>query len=189
MVAVVDFACRQQPRHSTTHHTTARHNAPKRKCVGTTASRRFCLHAFRIFCPIDQFAVPDPSFPVLLVSACMLFAPVLMMVGLGCGCGAMPERGQTVERVVCSFVLSLLKEWQLWLWENGGTSIRREYAIDSYNDSNVFTGQQPLCSEYHVERVHDRLMDLLFGIVSVEKPPARRTCREHPRQRHKCAYT
>ena len=83
---------------ATQPHAAALHTAPKRKCVGTTASRRSCLHAVRVFCPIDQFAVPDPFLPTVSVSYCMLFVPVPVMVGLGCGYGAMLERGQTVGR-------------------------------------------------------------------------------------------
>ena len=34
VVAVLDFLCMQQQRHSTTCHSTAHRNAPKRKCIG-----------------------------------------------------------------------------------------------------------------------------------------------------------
>ena len=100
VVVVVDFACRQQPRHSTTCRSTPEHGTPKRKLLERRPVVVVACMPREIFA--QSTSLESRIYPCLhsFLFACMLFAPVLVMVGLGCGCKAMLDRHRTVGGVL-----------------------------------------------------------------------------------------
>ena len=81
-------------------------------------------------------------------------------------------RGHTVEGGVCSFVHEGIAIARL---RNEGTLSRTDCVVDSHSYSycrsnrNGITKRQTLCSQHHVEFVHNQTIDLLFANASHQR--------------------